>query len=87
MLWIIGVDITTVGKAFMEFIHYDREKKLSTLKLTNSELTLIASVLSGVRNTFYMQDATILGIDEPHLDELNKKVHSMITEAQKTVAR
>lgn len=62
----------------MELLNYDKEKKLSTINLTDEEFVYIHSVLGGVRSTFDEQDATILGIDEKHLIELTTKLNKIL---------
>jgi hypothetical protein len=63
----------------MELLNYDKEKRISTITLTDEELVYIHSVLGGVRSTFDEQDATILGIDEKRLIELTAKLNKILT--------
>lgn len=63
----------------MELINYDKEKKISTVALTDEELVDLHSILGGIESTFHMQDATILGMNEQHLKELSAKLDNVLT--------
>jgi hypothetical protein len=63
----------------MELLNYDKEKRVSTIALTDEELVYLHSVVGGVRSTFHKQDANIIGIDEKHLIELAAKLNKVLT--------
>ena len=61
----------------MQLLNFDPKDDAATIRFSSTELRHIASILSGVLNTFPDQDATILGIDEARLDRLNTDIHAI----------
>ena len=63
----------------MEFVEYDKLKKLTTIKISDEELVDINSIVWFVAATFSKQDKTLLGgVDKFRLDNITSKINNLL---------
>lgn len=63
----------------MEFVEYDKQKEISTIKLSNEELVDINSVFLYIASTWSRHDQTILfGVDESKLNRIISNINTIL---------